>query len=316
MSWSVVQADCLNFLRSQPEGSADLVFGSPPYETARLYLEDGKDLAIARNTEAWVEWMVEVYRECIRVCKGLVAFVVEGQTRSYRYSCGPFLLVADLHRAGFCLRKPPIYRRVGIPGSGGPDWLRNDYEPIICVSRPGKLPWSDNTACGHPPKWAPGGEMSYRNAEGERKNAVPKIEAKDGDIVPRGRAGNSVGYASMEERNNVGPHRAQRSAGSVYVPPEKANPGNVIDCAAGGGQMGNPLCHENEAPFPEALARFFVLSFCPPGGLVIDPFAGSGTTLAVAFSLGRRAMGCDIRQSQCDLTSRRLAGVTPTMFPE
>ena len=30
------------------------------------------------------------------------------------------------------------------------------------IGREGKLPWSDNTACGHPPKWAPGGEMSHR----------------------------------------------------------------------------------------------------------------------------------------------------------
>jgi hypothetical protein len=63
--------------------------------------------------------------------------------------------VADLHRAGFNLRKPPIFNRVGIPGSGGPDWLRNDYEFIVCTTRTGKLPWADNTACGHPPKWAP-----------------------------------------------------------------------------------------------------------------------------------------------------------------
>ena len=49
-------------------------------------------------------------------------------------------------------------------------------------------------------------------------------------------------------------------------------------------------------------------------GLVIDPFAGSGTTLAVAVREGRRAIGCDIRQSQVDLSCRRISGETPTMF--
>ena len=52
---------------------------------------------------------------------------------------------------------------------GGPDWFRNDYEFIVCASG-GRLPWSDNTACGHPPKWAPGGEMSHRLSDGTRKN--------------------------------------------------------------------------------------------------------------------------------------------------
>ena len=60
-------------------------------------------------------------------------------------------LMADLSRRGFHLRKPPIYRRVGIPGSGGSrdqhaasgggaDWWRNDYEFCICWTRGGKLP--------------------------------------------------------------------------------------------------------------------------------------------------------------------------------
>ena len=55
------------------------MFGSPPYEGARLYLEDGRDLGIARDTEAWVAWMVQVVKASLRVCRGLVAFVVEGQ---------------------------------------------------------------------------------------------------------------------------------------------------------------------------------------------------------------------------------------------
>jgi DNA modification methylase len=83
----------------------------------------------------------------------------------------------------------------------------------------------------------------------------------------------------------------------------------VIDCGAvGGGNMGSALCHENEAPFPESLAEFFVRSFCRPGGLVCDPFSGSGTTGAVAVRHGRRFVGCDLRASQVELTRRRIAG--------
>ncbi len=118
LSISIVQADAIDFLRSQPEGSLDLVFGSPPYEEARLYLEGGKNLGISRKTDAWVAWMVEVYRAAQAACKGLVAFVVAGQTRSYRWSAGPALLMAELHRTGMNLRNPPIYARAGIPGSG------------------------------------------------------------------------------------------------------------------------------------------------------------------------------------------------------
>lgn len=54
------------------------------------------------------------------------------------------------------------------------------------------------------------------------------------------------------------------------------------------------------------LAEWFVRSCCPPGGIVLDPFSGSGTTAVVASRFGRRAIGADIRLSQCRLSWRRL----------
>ena len=322
-SWQVEQADVLDALRALPEQSVDLVFGSPPYEKSRAYLEDGVDLNIARDTDAWVSWMVEVVKASLRVCKGLVAYVVEGQTKDYRYSCGPLLLMADLHRAGVCLRKPPIYHRVGIPGSGGPDWLRNDWEPIVCCTNGGRLPWSDNTSMGHPPKWKPGGAMSHRTQDGERVSALCGNKSdlcnrggrnKDGTIkkgthkrLGRGKCNGTEGSTKGSCMYKLRPPRDGNDE-QVYLPPALANPGNVISCSVGGGQMGSPLSHANEAPFPEALAEFFIRSFCPPGGLCLDPFAGSGTTLAVAVRWGRRALGYDLRASQVALSRRRLEG--------
>jgi hypothetical protein len=274
MRWHVEQADCLELLRRLPPDSVDLCVFSPPYTCARLHLEDGKDLGIPRDAETWVAWMVQVFKACSRVCKGLIVCVCQGQTRRYRWDAAPALLMADLHRAGLNLRRPCIYHRVGIPGSAGQDWWRADTEFVVCVTRKGKLPWSDNTATGRPPKWAPGGGMSYRRANRKRKNATPKTHG-------------------------------------AYVPPEKSNPGNLISCHVGGGAMGDKLAHENEAPFPEQLVEPLILSFCPPNGIVLDCFCGSGTTGAVALKNGRRFLGCDLRGSQVRLTTRRLDVVTP-----
>jgi hypothetical protein len=295
--WRIDRADCLEWFAGLPADSLNLVFGSPPYEDARLYLEGGEDSGIARGTDAWVAWMVDVYQAALRCCTGLVAFVVEGRTENYRWSASPALLMAALVQAGVCLRKPPLYRRVGITGSGGPDWLRNDYEFIVCATRGGILPWSDNTAMGQPPKYAPGGEPSHRRQDGSRVN-------------------HDDGYATMADRNNVGAHRARSRAGRAYAPPEVANPGNVIDCRVGGGNMGDELCHENEAPFPEHLAEFFVRSFCPPGGVVADPFCGSGTTGKMAVRHNRKFIGCDIRESQVRLARRRISRVQPLLPQE
>lgn len=265
--------DNLEIMRAMPDASVDLVFTSPPYEAARTY---GIDFAL--RGQDWVDWAVERYMECLRVSRGLVAWVVEGQTRQFCYTATPALLMADLHRRGVSLRKPPAYRRVGIPGSGGPDWLRNDYEFVVCATRTGRLPWSDNTAMGSPPKFAPGGAPSHRMPNGRRVNLLHTKTMADGEKKVQG-----------------------------YTAPSLANPGNVIDCHGGGGHMGSKFAHENEAPFPIRLAEFFVKSFCPPDGTVLDPHCGSGTTLLAAIKNGRRAIGVDVRQSQIDLTAKRLA---------
>lgn len=92
-----------------------------------------------------------------------------------------------------------------------------------------------------------------------------------------------------------------------YPTPRLANPGDVLRVTVGGGHLGHPLAHENEAPFPEGLPDFFIKCFCPPGGTVLDPFCGSGTTIAVARKLGRRGIGIDIRESQVELARQRVA---------
>lgn len=264
--------DCIQWLSELPDDSIDLLLTSPPYECARTY-----GIGFKTSGEAWVQWMLDLVKAAAPKCRGVICIVCEGQTRNFRYSATPLLLMADLHRAGYNLRKPPVFARVGIPGSGGPDWLRNDYEFCICVTRSGKLPWSDNTACGHTPVYNTGGPCSNRKQNGKR--AITRRDANG-------------------ERSD-----------KVYAEPKIANPGNIIRCKVGGGQMGHPLAHENEAPFPLTFAEFFVKSFCPPGGVVADPCMGSGTTGHACLLHNRRFIGCDVRESQVQLTDRRLRDV-------
>lgn len=80
----------------------------------------------------------------------------------------------------------------------------------------------------------------------------------------------------------------------------------------GGGHLGSDLAHLNSAPFPEALAEFFLRSLVPPGGTVLDPFSGSATTAAVADRLEMTGIGIDLRRSQSELGRRRIAdGLRP-----
>lgn len=69
-------------------------------------------------------------------------------------------------------------------------------------------------------------------------------------------------------------------------------------------------CHgyaDNETQKPEAVVRPLAEYSCPPGGRVLSVFTGSGTDLAVARSLGLRAVGVELREEQCEAAVRRLS---------
>jgi site-specific DNA-methyltransferase (adenine-specific) len=101
----------------------------------------------------------------------------------------------------------------------------------------------------------------------------------------------------------------ERKAGSAYPAHKirKTVP-NVFRVSVGGGLMGHPLATENEAPYPVDVPRRFVVSCCPAGGLVLDPFGGGGSTAQACQEEGRRCLSMDIRRSQCELSRRRLTG--------
>lgn len=329
-------------------------------ETRRLNEHGFIDGEFRLSGDAWVNWLHPIVVECCRVSRGLVCLVVEGRTKNYSYSATPLLLASRLasqahrhlnydlsekqyedldngqHRGQISkllvenfpiyLRKPLIYQRYGIPGSGGPDYLRNDYEFVIVCSKYRRLVWSDNTAMGSPPKFGPGGDPSHRTQDGSRVNAAPLVDGK------RRNAGGRVGGTDLNVRDRGKDGEVSRTR-QQYIPPKIANPGNIIYCgAAGGGNIGDEYAHDNEAPFPEKLAEFIIRTFCPPcswkprssiarlprpldryrSGTVLDPFAGSGTTLKVALTTGRNSIGCDIRRGQYNLIRKRLraAGAT------
>jgi DNA modification methylase len=83
-----------------------------------------------------------------------------------------------------------------------------------------------------------------------------------------------------------------------------ADPGNVVTVAQTYNQH-RGVAHT--AAMPEGLAEFFIRIASPKGGIVIDPFAGGGTTVVVARRLGRKAVGFEIHEPFVDESRRRIA---------
>jgi adenine-specific DNA-methyltransferase len=76
--------------------------------------------------------------------------------------------------------------------------------------------------------------------------------------------------------------------------------GDVLDWTYSGNKL-----HPTQKPLSVLLP--LIETFCPPDGLVLDPFAGSGSTLVAAKMLGRHYLGIELDPEYCAIAKRRLA---------
>lgn len=75
---------------------------------------------------------------------------------------------------------------------------------------------------------------------------------------------------------------------------------DVVTCNVRGGEAGHT------ATFPEELVRPRILTSCPPGGVTLDPFCGSGRALLAAFAEGRKVIGFDVVSEYLETADRLL----------
>ena len=85
-----------------------------------------------------------------------------------------------------------------------------------------------------------------------------------------------------------------------WVGRDQAYPTNVLHLATECGYKGHP------ATFPTSLPSWFISLFTDPGDLVLDPFAGSGTTLIAARDLGRPSIGIEASTRFGEVMKERL----------
>ena len=69
--------------------------------------------------------------------------------------------------------------------------------------------------------------------------------------------------------------------------------------------------HGHTATFPPAVVRPRIASACPPGGLVLDPFCGTGRALTEALQIGRRALGFELSESFASTARARVSSCVP-----
>ena len=143
------------------------------------------------------------------------------------------------------------------------------------------------------------------------------IDNSRGEIVWKRTAGQTNSSRTFVRVHDTILIHAKSDETVVSVACNDANPcactGVWLDCP-GPPPKGERLGYPTQKP--EALLDRIVGAGSPPGGLVLDPFCGSGTTLAAAVKSGGRAIGLDQSADACRVAAERLRGIERTMQPK
>jgi DNA modification methylase len=261
--------DALDWLPALPPQSIDMFFMSPPYADQRAYSRIHPD--------RYVDWFLPFAREMLRATSETGWMVVNiknrvanrGPLRGQRH---PYVyqLVLALQHMGWRWVETYIWAKSNaVPGRFGPR-PKDSFEYVYAFAK-GQRPHFDLDAVRVP----------YRTTEGE-------IERRKLDR--NGRRNTQAGFG--------------RDRTKTYLK-GGADPGNVVGVPQTYNQHYGPA-GKHEAVMPEGLADFFIRACTLPGGVVIDPFGGSGTTPVVARRLGRRAGAIEIHERYVDAARDRL----------
>jgi len=111
-----------------------------------------------------------------------------------------------------------------------------------------------------------------------------------------------------DSKNKKGPFGKGAKSGSkqtkIKLNPLGKNPGDVTDFWV---ISNKPNPQKHYATFNSELITKPILAGCPEGGIILDPFCGTGTTGVRALELGRNFIGIDGKKSYCNIARKNIA---------
>ena len=289
--------DCLKFLKRLPKQSIDLCMTSPPYWRLRDYGKPGQ-IGQEKTPEEYIEKLLIIFRELKRVLKGTGSFYLNlGDTYIGTDSCRE-----KTWKKSKQLALLPARVAIALQEDG---WiLRND----ICWYKPNCLPSSvkDRLTC----RWEHvfhfvKQRKYYYNLDAIREplkaSTIKRVRnrVKLHERTGRPFTAKSKYFGADHSQLGSSGFLSGKSLGRFkYL--KGGNPGDFWAIAV------KPLSMSHFAVYPEELCVRPIQSSCPPGGIVLDLFAGSGTTLVAAKKLGRKFIGCDLNRVYVRLAKERL----------
>jgi site-specific DNA-methyltransferase (adenine-specific) len=317
----LLEGDCLAVLGKLEAESVDAIVTDPPYGIGFQH-ERWDSVAIREAAaqaghdrlspnEAFEAWCRIWATGCRRVMKPGAFLAAFGSPRTYhRLACGVEDAGLEIRDTLMWLYAEGMSKSHRYPG-GRATTLKPAFEPIVLARR--ELDGTtEETIARHGT-----GALGAGECKVEGRHPANVILGHDrGCDEERCAAGCPVAAAdtcAQEGRSRLEPSRflycpkasrAERAAGCESLPRRALD---LFPNAQKGGKK--PAASRNPHPTvkPLALMRWLVRLLCPPGGLVLDPTVGSGTTGAAALLEGRRFIGIELEPAYMEIAQARIA---------
>jgi site-specific DNA-methyltransferase (adenine-specific) len=327
----LLHGDARQLLRDLPDSSVDCVMTSPPYWGKREYENGG--IGLEDDFRDFVHNLSDVALELKRVLKPRGSFWLNlGDSYHEKGLLGiPWRVAFELtDKQGWTLRNSVVWNKVKSGMDNTKDRLGNVHEIVFHFvkqskgyyydadairSKPGKASMVNGTVISSTGvsgvRYRQQIDRSTVLSDAEKASAHSALNEALRDIANGGAVDFRMIIRGQQRTTHSDSARLSGRAKELrdkgfYILRNHPNGSKPTD-------VWNVIPEDTQkrtshfAPYPVELCRIPILATCPVGGIVLDPFCGTGTTLEAARNLGRKSVGIDMSRHYLDLAEDRCA---------
>jgi site-specific DNA-methyltransferase (adenine-specific)/site-specific DNA-methyltransferase (cytosine-N4-specific) len=233
--------------------------------TSPPYADQRKNTYGGITPDKYVEWFLPISRELLRVLKPTGTFIlnIKEKVVDGERSTYVMVLILEMRKQGWFWTEEFIWHKKNSYPGKWPNRFRDAWERLLQFNKSKKFNMYQNTVKVPIGDWANGRLKNLSETDKMRDNAK-----------------NGSGFGK-----NI----------SNWIGKETVYPTNVVHLST---ECNNK---NHSAAFPDSLPEWFIKLFTQENDVVLDPFAGSGTTLKVAQKMRRNSIGIEILPEYVEL---------------
>ena len=238
--------------------------------TSPPYADQRKSTYGGISPDKYVEWFLPISEQLLRVLKPSGTFVLNIKEKVVDGERSTYVmeLILAMRKQGWLWTEEFIWHKKNSYPGKWPNRFRDAWERLLQFNKSKKFAMYQEEVMVPMGDWAKSRLKNLSDTDKRRDNS---------------KVGSGFG-------KNI----------SNWIDREKAYPTNVLHLAT---ECNNK---KHSAAFPEELPEWFIKLFTKEGDMVLDPFAGSGTTLFVAERMGRSAIGIEIMEDYYKMIKNQL----------